>query len=85
MFMLGLCRGIKNGWLGRDTYMPYVERAYMGLLNKKISSTGNVYDVCRGSSNSKMVEYYMNLGAIDNDDHGTGVILTAISEMMKII
>ena len=31
------------------------------------------------------VEYYMNLAAIDNDDHGTGVILTAISEMMKII
>ena len=85
MFMLGLCRGIKNGWLDKETYMPKVERAYMGLLNKKISSGGNVYDVCRGSSNSKTVEYYMNLGAIDNDDHGTGVILTAISEMLKII
>ena len=37
-----------------------------------------------GSSNSKEVEYYMNLGAVDNDDHGTGVILSAISEMIKI-
>jgi rhamnogalacturonyl hydrolase YesR len=85
MFLLGLTRGIKNGWLDRETYMPYVMRAYHGLLNKKISSTGNVYDVCRGSSNSKNVDYYMNLGAIDNDDHGTGVILTAFSELLKII
>ena len=84
MFMLGLCRGIKNGWLDKETYMPYVERAYLGLLDKKISSTGNVYDVCMGSGNAKKVEYYMNLGAVDNDDHGTGVILTAIAEMMKI-
>jgi hypothetical protein len=60
-------------------------RAYNGLLDKKVSATGNVYDVCRGSSNSKDVEYYMNLAAIDNDDHGTGVILTAISEMLKIL
>ena len=85
MFMLGMCRGIKNGWLDRKTFMPKVENAYMGLLNKKISSTGNVYDVCMGSGNAKQVEYYMNLGAVDNDDHGTGVILTAIAEMMKIL
>ena len=69
----------------KEKYMPYVLRAYRGLLGKKISSTGNVYDVCMGSGNAKKVEYYMNLGAVDNDDHGTGVILTAIAEMMKIL
>ena len=85
MFFLGLCRGINNGWIDRETYMPVVKRAYMGLLNKKVSSDGNVYDVCRGSSNSKTVDYYLNLGTVDNDDHGTGVILSAISEMLKIL
>ena len=83
MFMLGLSRGINNGWLTRD-YIENVKRAYLGLLGKKIADDGNVYDVCMGSSNSKEVEYYMNLGAVDNDDHGTGVILSAISEMIKI-
>ena len=83
MFMLGLSRGVNNGWISRD-YIKNIKLAYNGLLNKKIASDGNVYDVCMGSSNSKQVEYYMNLGAVDNDDHGTGVILTAISEMMKI-
>ena len=83
MFLLGLSRGVNNGWISKD-YITYIDRAYNGLLDKKVSSDGNVYDVCMGSSNSKQVEYYMNLGAVDNDDHGTGVILTAISEMMKI-
>ena len=79
MFLLGLCRGINNGWIGTE-YKKYANKAYLGLLDKKISSVGNVYDVCMGSSNSKNAEYYVNLGAVDNDDHGTGVILTAINE-----
>ena len=82
MFLLGLCRGINNGWISTD-YKKYADKAYLGLLNKKISSVGNVYDVCMGSSNSKNAEYYVNLGAVDNDDHGTGVILTALTEYIK--
>ena len=82
MYLLGLCRGINNGWIS-PSYKEYADRAYLGLLDKKISSVGNVYDVCMGSSNSKNAEYYVNLGAVDNDDHGTGVILTAITEYIE--
>lgn len=82
MYLLGLCRGINNGWIA-PSYKEYADKAYLGLLEKKISSVGNVYDVCMGSSNSKNAEYYVNLGAVDNDDHGTGVILTAIAEYIK--
>ena len=84
MFMLGICRGVNNGWLSEE-YIKYAERAYLGLIQKKVASDGNVYDVCMGSSNSKNVEYYVKLGTVDNDDHGTGVILTAIAEYIKII
>lgn len=83
MFIIGMCRGIRNGWLGEE-YKEKVQKAYNGLLSKKIDKTGNVYDVCMGSGNSMDEEYYVNLGAIDNDDHGTGIILTAIAEMTKI-
>ena len=82
MYLLGLCRGINNGWIGTE-HKKYADKAYLGLIDKKISSVGNVYDVCMGSSNSKNAEYYVNLGAVDNDDHGTGVILTAITEYIK--
>ena len=83
MFIIGMCRGIRHGWLGEE-YKDNVKKAYDGLLKHKIDKTGNVYDVCMGSGNSMDEEYYVNLGAIDNDDHGTGIILTAISEMTRI-
>lgn len=83
MFMLGLCRGIKNGYLTEE-YKTFVKKAYHGLISNKITATGSVLDVCQGSGNSKDVQYYMNLGTVDDDDHGTGVVLTAISEMLKL-
>lgn len=82
MFILGLCRGICNGWIG-DEYKDVIRKAYNGLLSQKIDKNGAVYDVCMGSGNARDVNYYMNLGAIDNDDHGTGVVLSAICEMIK--
>ncbi|MBR5157951.1 MAG: glycoside hydrolase family 88 protein [Clostridia bacterium] len=83
MFLLGLCRGVKNGWLGKE-YEENIKRAFFGLLKNKIDKKGNIYDVCRGSGNSMDENYYMNLAVIDNDDHGTGIILMALSEMAKI-
>ena len=82
MFILGLSRGIRNGWID-EKYKKNVKRAYEALLSQKIDKDGAVYDVCMGSGNARDVNYYMNLGVIDNDDHGTGVVLTAICEMIK--
>ena len=82
MFILGLCRGIKNGWID-EGYKENVIKAYNGLISQKIDKNGAVYDVCMGSGNARDVNYYMNLGAIDNDDHGTGIVLSAICEMIK--
>lgn len=84
MFLLGLCRGIKNRWIS-ESYLENAKRAYHGLIEHKIGNDGTVYDVCMGSGNANDVNYYMNLGAIDNDDHGTGVILTAISALSELL
>lgn len=83
MFMLGMCRGVKNGWLP-ECYRKNIMRAYNGLILNKIDSSGKVYDVCMGSSNSPDVEYYIRLGTVDNDDHGTGVILSALSAYIDL-
>lgn len=83
MFIIGFCRGIRNGWLD-DKYKDIVLKAFNGIISKKIDKTGNVFGVCKGSSCSMDETYYMNLGTIDNDDHGTGIILSALSEMIKI-
>jgi rhamnogalacturonyl hydrolase YesR len=84
MFIIGLCRGIRNGWISIE-HKDAVRKAYNALLSHKIDKDGAVYDVCMGSGNARDVNYYMNLGAIDNDDHGTGVVLTAICEYIRAI
>ena len=84
MFLIGMCRGVRNGWLGKE-YIENIKKAYDGLLKDKIDKSGNIFDVCRGSGNSMDEEYYANLGVIDNDDHGTGILLMALSEMTKVL
>ncbi|NLB80816.1 MAG: hypothetical protein GX800_04230 [Clostridiaceae bacterium] len=82
MFLIGMCRGVRNGWLG-EKYKERIQKAFEGLMKYKIDKNGNIYDVCRGSGNSMDEEYYANLGVIDNDDHGTGIILMALAELAK--
>lgn len=83
MFIVGLSRGVRHGWL-KEEYKENIKKAFNGLLSKKIDKYGNLYDVCRGSGNSMDENYYANLAVIDNDDHGTGIILLALSEMDKL-
>lgn len=83
MFIIGMCRGVRNGWLG-ESYKEVIKKAFIGLISKKIDKDGNLYDVCRGSGNSMDVTYYMNLAVIKNDDHGTGIILMALAEMTQL-
>ncbi len=84
MFIIGICRGLRNGFISGKCYEDAVKMAYNGLRRHKIDSDGAVYGVCMGSGNSTEAEYYMQLGTVDNDDHGTGVILTAFSELCRL-
>lgn len=84
MFIIGLCRGVKYGWID-DKYKDNIMSAVEGLTKSKIDERGNIYDVCKGSGNSMDEEYYVKLATIDNDDHGTGVILVALSEAYNLL
>lgn len=85
MFIAGISRGIKNGWIDRDKYLPIVEKAWEALAENAIGDNGYIYGVCRGSGCCSDRDYYMNLLDITNDDHGTGIVMTAICELMKIM
>lgn len=83
MFIIGLSRGVRLGLLD-ESVKENINRAYVGLLENKIDEDGNLYDVCRGSWCSMEAKYYIQLGTVDNDDHGTGIILSALYEMQKL-
>lgn len=84
MFLLGLCRGVNMGLLNKKDFIHAIDKAYSGLIRYKIYNDGNVVDVCMGSSCSMEKKYYLQLGTIDNDDHGTGIILSAFAEYLKM-
>ncbi len=83
MFILGMARGIKYGWLSND-FRGTVNKAWKGIFETAIDIDGNVYGVCKGSGCSYDWEYYAKLGTVINDDHGTGVVLAALCETIKL-
>lgn len=83
MFLLAFIRGIKSGWLD-ESYMDVVKKAWHGLLSDSIDCEGNVYGVCMGSECSMDKKYYFNIPTIINDDHGTGIVLAAASELYEL-
>jgi len=84
MFIIGICRGLRNGWIHGERFKDAVNRGYNGLMKHKIDCDGAVFGVCMGSGNSTEAEYYMKLGTVDNDDHGTGIILAMLSEYKEL-
>ena len=89
MFICGLCRGIRCGWLKKNQYSKAWEAARSGwkaLTDTAIDRKGNVYGVCEGSAYSYKPEYYTKeLGWILNDPHGTGIVLLAGIELQKMM
>lgn len=83
MFIIGMCKGVRNGWLDK-TYIEAIKKAHDGIMKCAVDKKGNVSGVCKGSGCAMDPEYYMQLGAVDNDDHGTGIILWALNEMERL-
>lgn len=83
MFLLGMCKGMRCGWLPRSEFEEPARRALQGLLTHSIDKDGNVYGVCKGSGCSMDPVYYDELDMVKNDDHGTGIILSALAEFVR--
>ncbi len=81
MFMIGLIRGIENGWLD-ESYKEPLKKAWEGLKSLCIAKDGAIYNICMGSSCSMEEKYYVNIPTQVDDDHGTSVVLAAIDELL---
>lgn len=84
MFVLSMTRGMLNGWIDKAEYMDTVTKGWTALMKYSVDDIGDAYGVCLGSSCAKVADYYMNLQTKKNDDHGTGIILMAAAELIKL-
>ncbi len=80
MFLYSMIRGVKLGILSRENVSNTIHKAYQALCSRCIDDQGNIQGVCKGSGYSKDWRDYAKLGTVTNDDHGTGIVLAALSE-----
>lgn len=76
-FCYALAWGINNGHLERKTYLPVVRKAWRGLVNsvREDGKLGWVQQI--GAAPAKVT-------AEDNQEYGSGALLLAGSEMLKL-
>ncbi|MCC8169150.1 MAG: glycoside hydrolase family 88 protein [Oscillospiraceae bacterium] len=86
MFIYAFSRGIRFGWL-RDPakYVKSIYKAWEAISKTSVDAGGNVYGVCRGSEFSFIPDYYKyELGWNLNDTHGTGIVMLAGIEVIRL-
>lgn len=86
MFIYAFSRGVRFGWLREpEKYVKAIYKAWEAISKTSVDTDGNVYGVCRGSEFSFIPDYYKyELGWNLNDTHGTGIVMLAGIEVIRI-
>ncbi len=80
MFVFGIARGVKEGWLHPD-FIYVAEQGLKGMLSK-ITPNGDVTAICVGTGIMPSLQYYYNRPTQENDPMGEGPVLRALVEMI---
>ena len=99
MFVYALAKGVNQGYLPREKYLPAILQGYAGLI-RTLVKTGpgdavSLTQICQGAglgyTNSAgrvrdgSYEYYLSEPIVDNDPKGTGPFLLAGIEVQKLL
>lgn len=86
MFIYAFSRGVRFGWLKNpEKYVKAIYKGWEALSKTSVDRGGNVYGVCRGSEFSFIPDYYKyELGWNLNDTHGTGIVMLAGIEVIRL-
>jgi rhamnogalacturonyl hydrolase YesR len=78
-FTYAVARGINRGWLD-TSYVPVVRKALRGL-KQEINEVGGINRVSRSTSIGLDLDYYNTRPTRDDDHHGNGLMLLALTEI----
>ncbi len=79
-FAYAIARGINRGWLVKKNYINVINHALAGLKSR-ITKNGAINKVCKSTSLGDSLEYYNSRPIRDNDYHGNGLMLMALTEI----
>lgn len=80
MFVFGMARGVKEGWLHSD-FIYVADQGLKGILSK-ITPAGDVTAICVGTGIMPSLQYYYTRPTQENDPMGEGPVLRALVEMI---
>jgi unsaturated rhamnogalacturonyl hydrolase len=81
-FSYAIARGINRGWLD-TSYAPVLQKALKGL-KKEINDVGGINRVSRSTSIGLDIDYYNERPTQDDDHHGNGLMLLALTEIYAL-
>ncbi len=80
-FALVCARGVRNGWLPRETYEPAIRKAWYAIKSR-VGADGGLVDVCTGTGKMKSLrEYYDRTALLGRDGRGGAMALLIATEM----
>tara|TARA_R110002072_G_scaffold287242_1_gene452654 strand:+ start:123561 stop:125375 length:1815 start_codon:yes stop_codon:yes gene_type:complete len=82
MTTFAIVRGLRNSWLDRKTFEPFVQRAWESI-KCRIGPNGNLVDVCTGTGKQKNQRaYYDRTAILGRDDRGGAMALMVSTELV---
>ncbi len=83
MFVYGIAKAINKGWIDAR-YVSNAVSGWEGLKKKEINEKGQLKDICVGTGIQNDLPYYYNRPVGINEKHGTGALLDAGVEILKL-
>jgi hypothetical protein len=82
MIATAMLRGIRNGWIDRNTYEPLVQKAWMAIL-ARTGAEGRLVDVCESTGTRGLTDddYLRRAAILGRDDRGGGMAMFFATEL----
>lgn len=82
MITFSMSRGVREGWLDRDTFEPVIRQAWPAI-SARIGEDGSLIGVCEGTGKQPNLQAYFDRRAINGfDDRGGAMALLVATEMI---
>jgi hypothetical protein len=82
MIATAMLRGVRNGWLDRETFEPLVQKAWNAIL-VRTGPEGRVVDVCESTGTRGLTDddYLRRAAILGRDDRGGGMAMFFATEL----
>ena len=82
MIATAMLRGIRKGWIDRETYEPLAQKAWTAIL-ARTGAEGRLVDVCEGTGTRGLTDgdYLRRAAILGRDDRGGGMAMLFATEL----